>query len=96
MPNIALTDKASIDLDSIHEYYQSRLGPAAADAVLAQIIDTLDQLETFTGLGRPSQTPDVRELIFSKFPFIAPYRLAYGEVQVLRILHQRTERQEDW
>lgn len=96
MPNIALTDKASIDLDSIHEYYQSRLGPAAADAVLAQIIDTQEQLETFTGLGRPSQTPDVRELIFSKFPFIAPYRLAYGEVQVLRILHQRTERQEDW
>lgn len=96
MPNIALTDKASSDLDSIHEYYQSRLGAAAADAVLAQIIDTLEQLETFTGLGRPSQTPDVRELIFSKFPFIAPYRLAYGEVQVLRILHQRTERQEDW
>lgn len=96
MPNIALTDKASSDLDSIHEYYQSRLGPAAADAVLAQIIEALEQLETFTGLGRPSQTPDVRELILSKFPFIAPYRLAYGEVQVLRILHQRTERQEEW
>lgn len=96
MPNIALTDKASSDLDSIHEYYQSRLGPAAADAVLAQIIEALEKLETFTGLGRPSQTPDVRELILSKFPFIAPYRLAYGEVQVLRILHQRTERQEDW
>ena len=96
MPNIALTDKASSDLDSIHEYYQSRLGPAAADAVLAQIIETLEQLETFTGLGRPSQTPDVRELIFSKFPFIAPYRLAYGEVQVLRILHQSIERPQDW
>ena len=96
MPNIALTDKASSDLDSIHEYYQSRLGPAAADAVLAQIIEALEKLETFTGLGRPSQTPDVRELILSKFPFIAPYRLAYGEVQVLRILHQRTERQEEW
>lgn len=96
MPNIALTDKASSDLDSIHEYYQSRLEPAAADAVLAQIIEALEQLETFTGLGRPSQTPDVRELILSKFPFIAPYRLAYGEVQVLRILHQRTERQEEW
>ena len=95
MPNIALTDKASSDLDSIHEYYQSRLGPAA-DAVLAQLIETLEQLETFTGLGRPSQTPDVRELIFSKFPVIAPYRLAYGEVQVLRFLHQSIERPQDW
>ena len=96
MPNIALTDKASSDLDSIHEYYQSRLGPAAADAVLAQIIEALEPLATFTGLGRPSQTPDVRELILGQLPFIAPYRLAYGEVQVLRILHQRIERPQDW
>lgn len=96
MPNIALTDKANSDLESIHEYYESRMGAAAADGVVAQIIETLEQLETFTGLGRPSQSPDVRELILSKFPFIVPYRLAHGEVQLLRILHQRTERPEDW
>ena len=96
MPNIALTDKASSDLDSIHEYYESRLGSAAANAALLQIIEALEQLETFTGLGRPSQTPDVRELILGKFPFIAPYRLMHGEVQDLRILHQRTERPEEW
>ncbi|MEX5581452.1 type II toxin-antitoxin system RelE/ParE family toxin [Pseudomonas lurida] len=96
MPNIALTDKADSDLESIHEYYESRVGIEAADSVVAQIIEALEQLETFTGLGRPSQSPDVRELILSKFPFIAPYRLAHGEVQILRILHQRTERPEDW
>ena len=96
MPNIALTDKASSDLDSIHEYYESRLGSAAANAALLQIIEALEQLGTFTGLGRPSQTPDVRELILTKFPFIAPYRLMHNEVQVLRILHQSTERQENW
>ena len=96
MPNIALTDKADSDLDSIHEYYESRLGAESADAVIAQIIEALEQLETFTGLGRPSQTPDVRELILTRLPFIAPYRLVHGEVQILRILHQRTERQEDW
>ena len=96
MPNIALTDKASSDLASIFECYESRLGSAAADAVLFQIIEALEQLETFTGLGRPSQMPDVRELILGKFPFIAPYRLMHGEVQILRILHQRTERPEEW
>lgn len=96
MPNIALTDKASSDLDSIHEYYQSHVGPEAADAVLAQIIEVLEQLKIFSGLGRPSQTPDVRELILTDLPFIAPYRLAQDEVQVLRILHQSTERPEGW
>lgn len=96
MPNIALTDKADSDLESIHEYYESRVGIEAADSVIAQIIEALEQLETFTGLGRPSQRPDVRELILSKFPFIAPYRLAHGEVQILRILHQSNERPEEW
>ena len=84
------------DLDSIHEHYASLIGPDAANAVLAQIIETLEQLQTFTGLGRPSQTPDARELILSKFPFIAPYRLVGGEVQVLRTLHQSNERVQDW
>ncbi len=96
MPNIALTDKADSDLESIHEYYESRLGTASADDVVAHIFESLEQLETFTGLGRPSQRPDVRELVLSRFPFIAPYRVVHGEVQILRILHQRTERPEDW
>nr|WP_186351181.1 type II toxin-antitoxin system RelE/ParE family toxin [Pseudomonas poae] len=91
-----MTDKADSDLESIHEYYESRVGSEAADNVVAQIIEALEQLETFTGLGRPSQRPDVRELVLSKFPFIVPYRLAYGEVQILRIVHQSIERPEDW
>ena len=96
MVKIALTEKADSDLESIHEYYESRLGTRSADAVIAEIIEALEQLETFTGLGRPSQVPDIRELVLSRFPFIAPYRLIHGEIQILRILHQRTERSEDW
>ncbi|NWA07941.1 type II toxin-antitoxin system RelE/ParE family toxin [Pseudomonas gingeri] len=96
MPNIALTDKADSDLETIHEYYASRLGAAFADGVVAQIFEALEQLETFTGLGRASQQPGVRELVLSRFPFIAPYRVIHGEVQILRVLHQRTERAEDW
>ncbi|PTC17140.1 type II toxin-antitoxin system RelE/ParE family toxin [Pseudomonas baetica] len=96
MPNIALTDKADSDLESIHEYYATRIGAESADGVVAQILESLERLETFTGLGRPSQAPDVRELVLSRFPFIAPYRVVGNEVQILRILHERTERSEDW
>ncbi|WP_239688124.1 MULTISPECIES: hypothetical protein [Pseudomonas] len=56
------------------------MGVASADAVITEMIEALECLETFTGLGRPSQTPDVRELIFARYPFIAPCRLRYGEV----------------
>ncbi|CAI8796662.1 hypothetical protein EMIT0P218_10464 [Pseudomonas sp. IT-P218] len=40
--------------------------------------------------------PDVRELVLGRYPFIAPYRFANGQIQVLRVLHQRSERSEDW
>lgn len=40
--------------------------------------------------------PDTRELVLTRYPFIAPYRLEDGQIQVLRILHQRAEQPENW
>ncbi|MGO4324601.1 type II toxin-antitoxin system RelE/ParE family toxin [Pseudomonas sp. KB_12] len=90
MPSIVLTDKAQSDLDSIHEHYQN------ADDVISAILETLRQLQRFPGSGRPSVAPDIRELVLTRYPFVAPYRLKHGQLQVLRILHQRTERPQDW
>ena len=63
---------------------------------LAQITEALEQLDTFAGLRRPSQTPDVQEMILSKLLCVTSYRLTYGEIQMLQVLNQRTERQEGW
>ncbi|MCP1454393.1 type II toxin-antitoxin system RelE/ParE family toxin [Pseudomonas kilonensis] len=90
MPSIVLTDKAQSDLDSIHEHYQN------AGDVISAILETLRQLQRFPGSGRPSVAPDIRELVLTRYPFVAPYRLKHGQLQVLRILHQRTERPQDW
>lgn len=96
MPTVALTEKAESDLDAIYEHYEGLIGPDAARDVIVRVLAALDQLELFPGAGRPSLVPDVRELIIMRYPFIAPYRLMHGEIQVLRILHQRAERAEDW
>ncbi|WP_434605565.1 type II toxin-antitoxin system RelE/ParE family toxin [Pseudomonas sp. R1-7] len=96
MPSIVLTDKAQSDLDSIHEYYAHTIGPDDADEVILTILETLQQLQRFPGSGRPSLAPDIRELVLTRYPFVAPYRLVQGQLQVLRILHQRTERPKDW
>ena len=95
MPSIVLTDKAQSDLDSIHEHYQSAIGAEGADDVIRAILETLRQLQRFPGSGRPSLVPDIRELVLTR-TFVAPYRLKHGQLQVLRILHQRTERRQDW
>jgi toxin ParE1/3/4 len=96
VPSIVLTDKAQSDLDSIHEHYLSAIGMDGANDVVISILETLRQLQRFPGSGRPSVAPDIRELVLTRYPFVAPYRLIHGQLQVLRILHQRSERPQDW
>ncbi|WP_268798437.1 type II toxin-antitoxin system RelE/ParE family toxin [Pseudomonas huanghezhanensis] len=92
MLKIALTEKAQSDLDGIHEYCASVAGGSAASAVILRMLEVLEQLGTFSGMGHPSQTPGVRELVFPRHPFIAPYRVKKNQVQILRVLHHRAER----
>ena len=96
MPKVVLTEKAESDLDAIHEYYRDLIGFSAANDVITNILELFGQLELFPGSGRPSVMPDLRELVITEYPFIAPYRLMHRQIQVLRVLHQRTERIQDW
>jgi plasmid stabilization system protein ParE len=96
VPSVVLTEKAESDLDNIHEHYQGAVGADAAFEIISAILQFLQLLEQFPGSGRPSVMPDVRELILGRYPFIAPYRFAHGQIQVLRVLHQRSERSQDW
>lgn len=96
MPNVVLTEKAESDLENIHEHYRESAGADAAMKIISAILQSFKQLETFPGSGRPSVMPDVRELVLDRYPFIAPYRLSQGKIQVLRVLHQRMERSQDW
>ncbi|MDY7559742.1 type II toxin-antitoxin system RelE/ParE family toxin [Pseudomonas sp. 10B1] len=93
---IELTEKAQSDLDAIHEHYVSHLGNGRADAVIADIFDSIEQLKTFRGMGRPSQAPDVRELVLTRYPFIVAYHVAHEIISIVRILHERNERNRDW
>ncbi|MGJ7515945.1 type II toxin-antitoxin system RelE/ParE family toxin [Pseudomonas baetica] len=96
MPSVVLTEKAESDLDNIHEYYRESVGEGRAFEIISTILQSFEQLEQFPGSGRSSVMPDVRELIFGRYPFIAPYRFVHGQIQVLRVLHQRSERSQDW
>ena len=96
MPKIALTSKADSDLDGIYEHYEARLGPEKAEEAIFQVLEAISRLETFPQLGKASDIPDCRELIISKYPYRAVYRLKGDIILVYRILHQHAERPEDW
>lgn len=103
MPKIVLTSKAESDLDGIYEHYESIQGaeitctwPPVAEGVVFQILEALSRLETFPHLGKASNVPDCRQLIFAKYPYRADYQLREETIQVYRILHQHAERPQDW
>lgn len=92
MPQIELSEKADSDLDAIHEYYASLVGNRRADEVLTEIFSSIEQLETFPGMGRSAQNPDVRELVLNRYPFVVSYIVRRDIVFIARILHERNER----
>ena len=55
----------------------------AGDAITAQIGMLVDQPE----IGRPGRRAGTRELVISRTPFVAVYRIAGGRIEVLRLLH---------
>lgn len=96
MPRIALTSKAESDLEGVFEHYARLIGNERAEAVVFSVLEALAALEAFPQLGRASDIPDCRELIFSKYPYRAVYSVKGNALLVYRILHQHAERPEDW
>lgn len=48
-------------------------------------------------LGKQSESdPDIRELQISALPFLLPYRVARGRIEILRVFHEAQERPDHW
>lgn len=78
--------QALLDLDET-ECYIARNNPAAAAEVVTKVVKAVSMLEQQPGLGRPGRVPGSKELVVPDTPFIVPYRVKEGYVQVLRIYH---------
>lgn len=62
--------------------------PKAAQRMALHIVDSVENLlSNNPGMGRPGRVPGTRELVIPKTPFIVPYRVVDGVLQILRIYH---------
>lgn len=96
MPRLVITDPVQRDLEDIRGNYAARVGGAEAIAIVIRILEQLERLEVFVGMGRPSLKPGVREVVITRYPFIAPYRFEHGEIQILRVVYQSARHAKDW
>ncbi len=66
--------------------YIAQDNPVAADALLVEILDLVEQLRRFPFMGRPGPAPDTRELVIRR-NYLITYRAWHDEIQVLAIWH---------
>ncbi|MDX1574913.1 MAG: type II toxin-antitoxin system RelE/ParE family toxin, partial [Kiloniellales bacterium] len=74
------------DLDRICEDLLAEQ-PSVALQILDRIEGRVEALRDQPGLGRPGRVAGTRELVVSGLPFIIPYRVKAGRIEVIRALH---------
>lgn len=67
--------------------YVSRDDPAAAKRMVTAIERATELLARHPGLGRTGRVDGTRELVIPGTPYIIPYRVREGRVEILRVFH---------
>jgi toxin ParE1/3/4 len=86
------TDPAQTDFLEILGYI-ARDNPAAAARLGRRLLAAINPLTTQPRLGRPGRVAGTRELVISRLPYVAIYRIveathtATSQVEVLRVIH---------
>lgn len=76
------------DLVAIREYI-GQFNPTAANSVADQIIRSIEHLRNHPDLGAPTHRTDVRKLIIPNTPYIIPYRIKDGDLEILEVFDAR-------
>ncbi len=88
-------NKALIELDGELEYL-AQDNPNIARALYAHLRQCVSMLETFPEAGRPGRLLGTRELVLDKYPYIVPYRIKDGVVEILRVFHTSRKPPKRW
>lgn len=78
--------RALANLEAEAEYI-SRDNPVAARRVVGAIGRAVELLANHPALGRHGRVEGTRELVIAGTPYIVPYRVREGRVEVLRVFH---------
>jgi toxin ParE1/3/4 len=85
--NIVWSPEAIQDLIALRAYIAEE-SPAGARRIVLRILhDVEGLLADNPEIGRPGRVPGTRELVIPRTPYIVPYRVRRGTIQILRVFH---------
>jgi len=78
--------------------YIARENPAAANAVVQRIYNSVSLLADNPTLGHPGRIPDTRELVIPDTRYIVPYRVRsrLDQIEILRVFHVSRKPPQKW
>ncbi len=81
------TRRAIHDLRAIQAFIENN-DPAAARKISLRIIDAVETMITeHPHVGRAGRVPGTHEFVVARTPYIVPYRVRRGTIEVLRVYH---------
>ena len=91
---IVFSPDAALDIERVREFLDTN-NPDAARRAMGVIFATLDKVQDFPTLGRPTEDADIRQVVvrFGAAGYIVRYTLLEnGDILVLRVWHGREAR----
>jgi toxin ParE1/3/4 len=85
--NVIWSPEAIQDLISLRAYIAEDSPTAARRIVLRILHDIEHLLPDNPHIGRAGRVPGTRELVIPRTPYILPYRMQGGSIQILRVYH---------
>ena len=67
--------------------YIAKESPANARAFFTHVLTSVGQLKEHPHLGRAGRGTGTRELVITHDPYIVPYRIRNGSIEILRVFH---------
>ncbi|NVZ99986.1 type II toxin-antitoxin system RelE/ParE family toxin [Pseudomonas gingeri] len=76
--------------------YIAQDNPQAAQAFMLEVRASVQRLAQFPAMGHEGRIPGTREWPLPDLPYLIPYRIRNGRLQVLRVFHTRRLPPDQW
>ena len=80
------TARARVELDEIADYV-APISASAALALVRRLRKAGNQLGEHPHIGKSGRVDETRELVITGTPYILPYRVRDGRVEILAVFH---------
>jgi toxin ParE1/3/4 len=85
---VAWSRRAIRHLIHLREYIEKD-SEQNASLVANRILKLVDLLQTHPEIGRPGRAPGMRELVVTDTPYVIPYRVRRGRLELIAVFHGR-------